>query len=60
MSIVKDVNVNGTTSNDTKSLLEYLTDKLKTDGGKYVAGLGFITNNYFAEFQAVKMAGNEK
>lgn len=59
MSIVKDVNVNGTTSNDTKSLLEYLTDKLKTDGGKYVAGLGFITNNYFDEFQAVKMA-NQK
>ena len=52
MSIVKDVNVNGKTASDTNNLLDYLTDGLKTDGGKYVAGLGFVTDNYFDEFQA--------
>lgn len=59
MSIVKDVNMNGKTASDTNNLLDYLTDGLKTDGGKYVAGLGFVTNNYFDEFQAVKVA-NQK
>ncbi len=59
MSIVKDVNINGRTTNDTKSLLNYLTDGLKTNGGKYVAALGYITDNYFDELQAVKIA-NQK
>ena len=59
MSIVKDVNVNGKTVTDTNDLLVYLTDELKTEGGKYVAGLGFITDNYLDEFQAVKIA-NQK
>ncbi len=58
MSIVKDVNVNGRSADDSASLLTYLIDKLKT-GGKYVAGLGFITENYLDEFQAVKLA-NQK
>ena len=39
MAIVKDVNVNGKTVFDTNNLLVYLTDHLKTGGGKYVAGL---------------------
>lgn len=59
MSIVKDVNINGKTFNDTRDLYDYLTDKLKTGGSKYVAGLGFITDNYLEEFQAVKVA-NQK
>lgn len=59
MSIAKDINVNGKTLKDTKSLLEYLNDKLKTGGGKYIAGLGFVTNDYLNEFQAVKVA-NQK
>ena len=59
MSIVKDVNVNGKTVTDTNDLLVYLTDELKTEGGKYIAGLGFITDNYLDEFQAVKIA-NQK
>lgn len=59
MSIVKDVSVNGKTLKDTKSLLEYLNDKLKTGGGKYIAGLGFVTNDYLGEFQAVKVS-NQK
>lgn len=59
MAIVKDVNVNGRTVFDTNNLLVYLTDYLKTDSGKYVAGLGFITNNYLDELQAVKVA-NQK
>ena len=59
MAIVKDVNVNGKTVFDTHNLLVYLTDHLKTGGGKYVAGLGFITNNYLDELQAVKVA-NQK
>ncbi len=59
MSIVKDVNVNGSSVDDSASLLAYLIDKLKTGGGKYVAGLGFITDNYLDEFQAVKLA-NQK
>ena len=59
MSIVKDINVNGKTFKDSKDLYAYLTDSLKTDGGKYVAGLGFITINYMDEFQAVKIT-NQK
>lgn len=59
MSIVKDVNVNGRTVFDTNNLLVYLTDHLKTGGGKYVAGLGFITDNFLDEIQAVKIA-NQK
>ena len=59
MAIVKDVNVNGNTVFDTNKLLVYLTNHLKTGGGKYVAGLGFITNNYLDELQAVKVA-NQK
>ncbi len=59
MSIVKDVNVNGKTVFDTNKLLVYLADNLKTGGGKYVVGLGFITDNYLDEFQAVKVA-NQK
>ena len=59
MAIVKDVNVNGNTVFDTNKLLVYLADYLKTGGGKYVAGLGFITNNYLDELQAVKVA-NQK
>lgn len=59
MAIAKDVNVNGRTVFDTHNLLVYLTDHLKTGGGKYVAGLGFITNNYLDELQAVKVA-NQK
>lgn len=59
MSIAKDVNVNGKTVFDTNKLLVYLADYLKTGGGKYVAGLGFITNNYLDELQAVKVA-NQK
>lgn len=59
MSIVKDVNENGSSVDDSASLLTYLIDKLKTGGGKYVASLGFITENYLDEFQAVKLA-NQK
>lgn len=59
MSIVKDINVNGKSVDDSASLLTYLIDKLKTGGGKYVAGLGFITENYLDEFQTVKLA-NQK
>lgn len=59
MAFLKDVNVNGRTVFDTNNLLVYLTDYLKTDSGKYVAGLGFITNNYLDELQAVKVA-NQK
>lgn len=59
MSIVKDVNFNGKTASDTNDLLVYLTDGFKTDSGKYVAGLGFVTENYFDEFQAVKVV-NQK
>ena len=58
MSIVKDVNVNGRTFTDSSSLMAYLTDKLKT-GGKYVDGLGYVTDNYLDEFQAVKVS-NQK
>ncbi|SFW22002.1 relaxase/mobilization nuclease domain-containing protein [Ruminococcus flavefaciens] len=56
MSIVKDVNVNGRTFTDSRSLHLYLTDDLKTDGGKNIAALGFITENFIDEFQAVKVA----
>lgn len=59
MAIVKDVNVNGKTVFDTNKLLVYLTDNLKTGGGKYVVGLGYLTNNYLDELQAVKVA-NQK
>ena len=59
MSIVKDVNVNGKTVDDTISLLDYLIDGLKTDGGKYVGGLGFVTDKYIDEFQSVKIS-NQK
>ena len=59
MAIVKDVNVNGKTVFDTNKLLVYLADYLKTGGGKYVAGLGFVTNNYLDEFQLVKIT-NQK
>ena len=59
MAFLKDVNVNGRTVFDTNNLLVYLTDYLKTDGGKYVAGLGFVTNNYLDEFQLVKVT-NQK
>ena len=54
MSVVKDVNVNGRTAADTKLLIDYLIDGLKTGGGKYIDGLGFITDNYLDEIQAVK------
>ena len=56
MSVVKDVNVNGRSAADTKLLIDYLIDGLKTGGGKYIAGLGFVTDNYLDEFQAVKRA----
>ncbi|SEH48467.1 Relaxase/Mobilisation nuclease domain-containing protein [Ruminococcus flavefaciens] len=59
MSIVKDVNINGRSSEDTKSLLDYLIDTLKTDDRKYVTGLGFITENFLEEFQTVKIT-NQK
>lgn len=59
MSVVKDVNINGRTVADSKDLLGYLTDANKTGNGKYVCGLGFITDNYLDEFQAVKIA-NQK
>lgn len=59
MSIVKDINVNGKSIDDSASLLMYLIDNLKTDGGKYVVGLGFVTDSYLDEFQSVKIA-NQK
>lgn len=59
MSIVRDTNFNGKTSKDIEDAHTYLTDSLKTGGGKYVAGLGFITEKYLAEFQGVKIT-NQK
>ena len=37
----------------------YLADSSKTDGGKYVRGLGFITDNYLDELYAVKVANQQ-
>lgn len=59
MSIAKDINVNGKSFNDSRSLYEYIIDALKTDNGKYIDGLGFVTNDYLGEFQAVKVS-NQK
>ncbi len=59
MSIAKDINVNGKSFNDSRSLYEYIMDALKTDNGKYIDGLGFVTNDYLGEFQAVKVS-NQK
>ncbi len=59
MSIVKFVNVRCTEPSGTLQLHAYLSDYLKTDDGKYIDGLGFVTDDFMAEFEAVKRA-NQK
>lgn len=59
MSIVKFINVYNNDPEVTVEMHNYLSDDLKTDSGKYIAGLGFITDNYLDEFNAVKVA-NQK
>jgi len=56
MSIVKFINVYNDAPEVTVEMHNYLSDDLKTDNGKYIAGLGFITDNYLDEFNAVKIA----
>lgn len=59
MSIVKFINVYNNDPEVTVEMHNYLSDDLKTDSGKYIAGLGFITDNYLDELNTVKIA-NQK
>lgn len=59
MSIAKFINVNNINPAVTVEMHNYLSDDLKTDNGKYISGLGFVTDNYLDEFNAVKIA-NQK
>lgn len=59
MSIVKFINVRCTDPSGTIQLHCYLSDYLKTSDGKYIDGLGFVTDDFMAEFEAVKRA-NQK
>lgn len=59
MSIVKFINVYNASKKDTALMHTYLSDNLKTDSGKLIYGLGFITNNYLDEFNLIKKA-NQK
>ena len=59
MTIVKDIYVPSHSFSDVIEMHTYLADPLKTDGGKYVRGLGFITDNYLDELYAVKVANQQ-
>lgn len=59
MSIAKFINLYNNNPVVTVEMHNYLSDDLKTDNGKYINGLGFITDNYLDEFNAVKIA-NQK
>lgn len=59
MSIAKYINVYNNNPAVTVEMHNYLSDDLKTDNGKYINGLGFVTDNYLDEFNAVKIA-NQK
>ena len=59
MTIVKDIYVPSHSFSDVIEMHTYLADSLKTDGGKYVRGLGFITDNYLDELYAVKVANQQ-
>ena len=59
MTIVKDIYVHSHSFSDVIEMHAYLADSLKTDGGKYVRGLGFITENYLDELYAVKVANQQ-
>ena len=59
MSIVKFINVYNDDPEVTVEMHNYLSDDLKTDSGKYINGLGFITENYLDEFNAVKVASQK-
>lgn len=59
MTIVKDIYVHSHSFSDVIEMHAYLADSLKTDGGKYVRGLGFITENYLDELYAVKVTNQQ-
>lgn len=59
MSIVKFINVYNDAPKVTVEMHNYLSDDLKTNSGKYIDGLGFITDNYLDEFNAVKIASQK-
>ena len=59
MTIVKDIYVPSHFFSDVIEMHTYLADSLKTDGGKYVRGLAFITDNYLDELYAVKGANQQ-
>lgn len=59
MSIAKFINLYNNNQAVAVEMHNYLSDDLKTENGKYINGLGFVTDNYLDEFNAVKIA-NQK